>query len=175
MEPRNTPFLSAGLLVALVLPFGIAQAATPPSSPPTAAASEEAVVITGWLQVEGLTMKDVIVEVEVNGTTRIAPVSETGRFTVELPANAEVLLRFEKPGHLSKEVTVDTRYAGNGKGGQKKRHVKFGVIMELERWMGGLTYAGPVGSIGFDQGGGCLAVEHDRTMVPAEQRRPMVF
>ncbi|MBK8340191.1 MAG: hypothetical protein IPK99_09495 [Flavobacteriales bacterium] len=174
MEKRIIPELKVGLITALFFPFGIAQAATPPSSPP-AADSDEAVVLTGWLHVESLTMRDVIVEVEVNGTTQIAPVSEAGRFTVELPANAEVLLRFEKPGHLSKEVTVDTRYAQDGKAGQKKRHVKFGVIMELERWMGGLTYAGPVGSLGFEQGGGCLAVEHDRELVPAERRSPMVF
>lgn len=175
MEKRIIPELKVGLALALFLLFGFAQAATPPSSPPTAAASEEAVVITGWLQVEGLTMKDVIVEVEVNGTTRIAPVSETGRFTVELPANAEVLLRFEKPGHLPKEVVVDTRHARDGEAGQRTRHVKFAVIMELERHMAGLTYPGPVGTLSFDNGGGCLAVAHDRNRVPAKRHATMVF
>ena len=171
MEKRIIPEVKAGLLALLLCHAGVLAVATPPTPPP----AEEAVILTGWLQVASLSMKDAIVEVVVNGTRQIAPVSEAGRFTVSLPADAEVVLRFEKPGHLTKEVMVDTRHAREGKEGHKRRHVKFGVVLELERWMGGLTYAGPVGAIGFEQGGGCLAVAHDRSMVPAEHRAPMGF
>lgn len=120
-------------------------------------------------------MTDVVLEVEVNGTIHTATVSETGRFSVTLPADVEATLRFEKPGHLSKEVLVDTRYAGDGTFEQRTRKLKFAVVMQLERHMGNWTYNGPVGAIAFDQGGGCLAVQHDRALVPADRHKPMVF
>ncbi len=170
MEKRTPITLHTGLCAALLMHIGFVQAGSPPASPPV-----NEVVLTGWLYVEDHTMADVVLEVEVNGRSHMAQVSENGRFTVTLPGEAEVLLRFEKPGHLTKEVLVDTRHAGDGTFGQKTRRVKFAVVMELERHMAGLTYNGPVGSIGFDHGGGCLAVSHDRNMVPARRAKQMVF
>ncbi|MCB9169513.1 MAG: hypothetical protein H6597_06345 [Flavobacteriales bacterium] len=143
--------------------------------PPADRYEEQAVILTGWLAVEDLSVRDVLVEVEVNGSVRSPRVSESGRFTVSLPADAEAHLRFSKPGHLTKEIIVDTHHLWDGEFKQKQRHVKFAVILTLERHMGGLTYAGPVGSIGFDDGGGCIAVAHDRRMVPAKRGRVMVF
>ncbi|MBP7407870.1 MAG: hypothetical protein KA941_03845 [Flavobacteriales bacterium] len=168
MKNRNTIGWKLGLLaIILLINLGNTRAATPPA--------DDAVVLTAWLHVEGYTMADVTVAVEVNGTTEVGRVSENGRFTVSLPADAEVLLRFEKPGHLPKEVVVDTRHARDGEAGQRTRHVKFAVIMELERHMAGLTYPGPVGTLSFDNGGGCLAVAHDRNRVPAKRHATMVF
>ena len=132
-------------------------------------------MVTGWLHVEDLTMADVVLKVEVNGTTELATVSENGRFTVTLPAETEAILRFEKPGHLPKEVVVDTHNAQDGEPGQHTRRVKFAVIMHLVRHMGGQRYAGPVGSLGFDDGGGCLAVSHDQKLVPVQRQALMVF
>ncbi len=171
MRTAITHTLHAGLFAALLVNADTVRAA----GPPMRSAEKEAVVLTGWLRVEDLTVEEALVEVQVNGTTQIAEVSNTGRFTVSLPADAEVVLRFEKEGHLSKEVVVHTRHVNEGDAGQHTRHVRFAVIMELERRMGDLTYAGPVGSIGFDAGGGCLAVAHDRKMVPAKRQAVMVF
>ncbi|HRH70247.1 MAG: hypothetical protein JNL43_13155 [Flavobacteriales bacterium] len=166
MENRNTPQLKSGL-VALVL---LVSATTHAASPPARIVASEAVELTGWLHTEDFTVHETTVEVEVNGVTEVAPVTLNGRFHIELPADAEVRLRFEKEGHLSKEVIVDTRHAQVGDAGQHIRHVKCAVIMELERRMGGLTYAGPVGSLAFDPEGGCLAVTHDRKLVPAKPK-----
>lgn len=172
MEKHIHTQLKAGLLTSLLLPACVALGATPPVTPP----ANDAVMLTAWLHVEDYTMRDVTVAVEVNGTaTEVGRVTENGRFTVSLPADAEVVLRFEKPGHLPKEVVVDTRHARDGEVGQKTRHVKFAVIMELERHMAGLTYPGPVGTLSFDNGGGCLAVAHDRNRVPVKRQVPMVF
>ena len=171
METRNIPSLKASLLALFLMPAGIALAGVPPSGP----SADEAVVLTGWLHVEDHTMTDVTLEVLVNGTVQVAHVSENGRFTVSLPADAEATLRFEKPGHLSKEVMVDTRHSQNGTFNQRTRRLKFAVVMQLERFMTGWTYTGPVGSIGFESGGGCLAVAHDRSLVPASRNVPMVF
>ncbi len=171
MKMQNTLQRNAGLVSLLLISTASMEAASPPLS----IVAEEAVVLTGWLHTEDYTVHETTVEVEVNGVMQIAPVTLNGRFTVTLPTDAEVVLRFEKEGHLSKEVNVDTRHAQEGEVGQRIRHVKFAVIMELERRMGGLTYAGPVGSLGFDAGGGCLAVAHDRRLVPAKRQAVMVF
>lgn len=164
--------LKTGLLASLLLPACVALGATPPAAPP----ASDAVMLTAWLHVEDYTMADVTVAVEVNGSsTEVGRVTENGRFTVSLPADADVVLRFEKPGHLPKEVVVDTHHAQEGEVGQKRRHVEFAVIMDLERHMAGLTYPGPVGTLSFDNGGGCLAVAHDRNRVPVKRHTPMVF
>ncbi len=169
MEKRTLLPVKALLCSTVLLGSAAAFAATPPSG-------AEAVVLTGWLHVEGYTMADVVVEVEVNGTIEVAKVTENGRFEVTLPGDTEATLRIEKPGHLPKEITVDTRNSRDGKPGQRRvRHVSFAVIMQLERHMAGLRYTGPVGNIGFDQGGGCLAVAHNKELVPASRQAPMVF
>jgi hypothetical protein len=72
-------------------------------------------------------------------------------------------------------VVVDTHFATLGEPGQRVRRVRFAVVMELERHMAGFRYQGPVGSIGFDQGGGCLAIARDRKLVPARRQATMVF
>jgi hypothetical protein len=170
METRNNTSLKAGLLSLFLMPAGIALA----GAPPTGASVDETVVLTGWLHVEDHTMADVTLEVLVKGTVRTAQVSENGRFTVSLPADTEATLRFEKPGHLSKEVVVDTRNSQDGSFNQRTRRLKFAVVMQLERYMAGWAYTGPVGSIGFEIGG-CVAVSHDRSLVPVSRNVPMVF
>ncbi len=138
--------------------------------------STATVQLTGWLHVDDLEMRDVDLVVSVNGAQSRVRVNNSGRFEVNLPGESAVTLRFEKPGHVAKEITVDTRNLQDGGfDGQRKRQVKMAVIMEQERYMGGLTFAGPVGRIGFEQGGGCVAVEHTRTTEPAKRRGVMEF
>lgn len=171
MESRITSPTRILLASALLLFSGRILAAHPPG---LKTASDE-VVLTGWLHVEDHTWQDAVVHVEVDGTSQVARVSETGRFDLRLPANTEVVLRFEKPGHLPKEVVVNTAHAHEGAFGKQRRHVKFAVILELERHMAGFTYHSPVGTIGFEQGGGCLAVAHKREKVPPSRNKTMVF
>ncbi len=168
---RNLLQLNTGLIIAMMmLSAAPLHATAPPSS-----ALDEAVVITGWLQTQDLTMVGAVVTIEVNGETQSTTVPESGRFEVSLPADVEAILRFEKPGHLPKEVVVDTHHVNDGVFDGRTRHVKFAVILELARRMGGLTYPGPVGSLGFDKDGGCLAVAHDRSLVPVDRNKVMVF
>lgn len=159
------PFTLAALVCA-----GVASAATPPAQ------RTDDVRLTGWLHVEDHTWRDATVTVEHDGVLQVARVSETGRFDLNLPAGAEVVLRFEKPGHLPKEVAVSTAHARMGMPGRHRRHVRFAVILELERHMAGFTYHSPVGTIGFDPEGGCLAVTHRREKIaPGRAKQPMVF
>jgi hypothetical protein len=115
------------------------------------------------------------VEVEVNGNVQTMHVSKTGRFSLSLPAGLEAVLRFEHPGHLTKEVLVDTHFARTGEPGKHKRHIRFAVILELECLLNNQHYAGPVGSITFDKEGGCAAVDHNRKLIPWRKNKPMVF
>lgn len=145
--------------------------------PPVPAITYNDVTLTGWLHVDDYDFDDATVQVEVNGDVQTAHVSKTGRFDISLPAGTEATLRFEHPGHLTKEVVVDTRHARDGYVGRDVRHVRFAVILEQERYMGGNIYAGPVGNIGFDKDGGCLTVQHTRKLVVGRSRskKPMVF
>lgn len=136
----------------------------------------DAVELTGWLHVDDLRMGDVTVEVVVDGTVNSGGVGDNGRIDVILPAGVRAVLRFSKPGHLTKEVVVDTHHVNDGGFDGKRRHVSFAVILQARADMDGMTYAGPVGSLGFDDGGGCLTVEHDRRLVPEQHRQEiMVF
>lgn len=153
-------------------------AANPPSAgkpAPFGRAAADEVIVTGWMHVEDHTWRDARVSVEVDGELRVAEVSESGRFDIRLPANTEVVLRFEKPEHLAKEVVINTANARTGEPGRHKRHVKFAVILELERHMAGFSYHSPVGTIGFDEDGGCLAVTHKREKIAPGRNKPMVF
>lgn len=159
-------------LILIIVPMTGLYAAPPPAG----RAANATVELTGWLHVDDAEMGDVVLRVEVNGEVHTAQVSGSGRFDVDLPADAAATLRFEKPGHVTKEVTVDTRNVQDGSfTTQKKRQVKLAVIMEQVRFMAGLTYAGPVGNIGFEQGGGCVAVAHTRALTEAKRRAAMEF
>lgn len=169
MHMPRSPFPVAALLALF--------AATSPAFADGPAAPVEAgtVQLTGWLHVDDLSFDLTTVEADVNGMVLFAPVSRTGRFSLTLPVNANAVLRFEHPGHLPKEVKVDTHFAGVGEPGQHARHINFAVVLEPERHMAGLDYAGPVGTIAFDKGGGCAAITKERKLVPTRRQKPIVF
>jgi len=172
METRTSPFVLAAVVALFTGIVSPARAAGPPSAPPFA----EDVELTGWLHVEDFDFDDATVLLVLNGEVRSVPISKTGRIELSLPVGTEAVLRFEHPGHLTKEVTVDTHHARDGHLGRDVRHVRFAVILEETRLMAGMDYAGPVANLGFDKEGGCLAIEHTRTLVVGRSRnKPMVF
>ncbi|MBK9288438.1 MAG: hypothetical protein IPN38_12325 [Flavobacteriales bacterium] len=107
MELRKHLLPSAALVALLFATTTTALAEEPP-------ATAESVVLTGWLHVEDLSFDLTTVEADVNGAVLYAAVSKTGRFTLNLPINANAVLRFEHPGHLPKQVLVDTHFADAG-------------------------------------------------------------
>jgi hypothetical protein len=171
METRKVPFRSAAITVLLTCATIQVKAYGPPSAPLT----DDAVVITGWVHVEDLSFDNTRVQLEVNGEVHLVPLTPLGRFDVNLPVGTEAVLRFEHPGHMPKEVMVNTHDARAGGFREETRRVRLAVILEEERLMGGLRYAGPVGNIGFDKDGGCVAVGHTRQMVVGRKNEPMVF
>lgn len=167
---RSTP-VSAAFLVLFACSASLAKATGMPYTPP----DNDAVQITGWVHVEDLSFDNTRVQLEVNGEEMLVPINNMGRFDINLPAGTEAVLRFEHPGHLPKEVVVDTHDARAGEFKDETRHVKMAVILELERLMAGFKYGGPVGNIAFDKQGGCMAVDHTRKMVVGRRNEPMVF
>jgi len=126
----KTPTLhlhTAALAVLLVCSKTVSASNDLPYTPP----ADDAVAVTGWVHVEDLSFDATTVELEVNGEVQRVPLSNMGRFDLVLPADAHVVLRFEHPGHLPKEVLVDTHHARAGTFREQTRHVRFAVIMVL--------------------------------------------
>ena len=169
---RSSIHLPAVLLAALT---ALSAPLTALAEGPDGPASERVVQLTGWLQTYDLSFSDVVVHVVLEDGGSTTTVNDRGRFEVNLPADVEAVLRIEKPGHVTKEVVVDTRHASTGSFDDRVRKVSFGVVLEPERHMADLTYAGPVGTITFDADGGCLAVEQHRTVMPTRRQATMVF
>ncbi|QQR86273.1 MAG: hypothetical protein IPJ76_17045 [Flavobacteriales bacterium] len=135
----------------------------------------DAVHITGWVHVEDIGFEKTRVLLHIKGEEHWVPITPMGRFDIDLPVGAEAVLRFEHPGHLAKEVLVDTHGANAGEFEDGTRRLRMAVILELERLMAGQKYAGPVGNIAFDKDGGCVAVDRTRRMVVGRTNEPMVF
>jgi hypothetical protein len=167
---RNLPLITAACLL-----LGVVTSPLHASRPPAPGAFEEAVMLTGWLHVEDLTYENAEVVLEMNGEQYTTRVSKSGRFDVSLPAGTEAVLHFKSPGHLTKDLVVDTRFVHEGGFTKEKRHVKFAVVLELERHLYGFHYEGAVGNIGFDKDGGCMNVEHTRRLVVGRPNKTMVF
>lgn len=164
MEKQLAPRLEAALLTALAALLSLSLFADPPGSK-----RMQEVLVTGWLIVDDGTVADVDLVVEIDGERcHVARVLGTGRFDVALPVGGKAVLRFHKPGHLTKEVVVDTRNLdGPGQFHYVPRKVKFGVVLEPnpEQHQVSASYNGPVGSIDFLRGTGLMKVLHHENKV----------
>lgn len=130
----------------------------------------EGVVLTGWLHAVDGYMGDLVLVVELDGVRcSYAKVRRNGRFIVRVPDGAEVYLAFLKPGHLTKEVKVSTRNAVHTSLARSSvRTVKFDVVLEPLEERVGRRYDGPVGSLSFVNGSGCVKVRHHPKLVADE-------
>lgn len=132
----------------------------------------EEVVFTGWLRVEDRNVNDLVLVVEVADQCLYAEVLPSGRFIVAVPVGSKALLAFIKPGHLIKEVELDTRNSmANRKAMRANRTVEFDVVLEPESKRPGRAYDGPVGSLAFNRGTGSTKVRHTVNVVAAGQKQ----
>ncbi|MBL7963483.1 MAG: hypothetical protein JNM31_06525 [Flavobacteriales bacterium] len=171
MQPRK-PAFRVSCLTAL---FALSLSPCMAEGPPAADNTTKTVVLTAWLQVADHSYDLATVSIEVNGDVCYPGISRSGRVQLKLPANTQATLRFEHPGHLPKVVVVDTHHAQDGSFGERTRYIQFAVVLEEERHMAGFTYAGPLGNIGFEQGGGCLAVAHTYKLTQARRNTAVQF
>jgi hypothetical protein len=133
--------------------------------------NSEQIAISGVLRTEGNEeVGDAMMIVELNGESCIYNLyKENGRFKFELPVDVKARVFFEKPGYMTKEVLVDTRYAQRSrKATEENKKVKFEVVLEPVGKHGTKVYAGPVGRIGFAKGTGFMQVRYDLQLKEAE-------
>ncbi|MEZ4757959.1 MAG: hypothetical protein R2817_14120 [Flavobacteriales bacterium] len=159
MEKRLHLSCEAALLTALFALFALSLLAAP--------ASPDAIRIAGQLYITDGHLNDAVLVVELEDAHCLyAELRDDGRFHMDLPVNSRVRLHFMQPGHLPKEVVVDTRNALNTpKALRENRKVKFEVVLESEEQRPGLRYEGPVGAIRFVNGTGTMKVMHDLRVV----------
>ena len=132
----------------------------------------EEVVFTGWLRVEDRNVNDVVIAVEVADQCLYAEVLPSGRFIIVVPAGSQARLAFFKPGHLTKEVELDTRNSmPTRKAARANSTVKFDVVLEPEQKRPGRRYDGPVGSLAFNKGTGSTKVRHTLNVVADDRTK----
>lgn len=166
MEKRLNLTFEAALLLALFALLGLSLVASP--VPP-----RNEVLISGWLLADEDRMDDAVLVVELEGRDCLfAELFDNGQFFFRLPVGTKATLLFIKPGHLPKEVVVDTHNAMiTPKAQRENRKVRFEVVLEEESMRPGRRYEGPVGSIHFVRGTGTMKVKHDLRVV-ADDRSP---
>lgn len=159
---RNTATFCLAIIAGLL--FSNPAAALPPAAP------EGLVALTAWMGLDGAYSNDIIVEVNVNGTKDWSRPDLEGRVDLLLPSGAVALIHFRKPGHLTKTVSVDTHNLPESATRSKQPAISFGVKLEPAGDKGGLAYAGPVGSITFDEVSGNMVIAQDQRLVPVRQQ-----
>lgn len=163
MRTRNLPVAEAVLLTALLSLFALAASAAP--------GSPDEVLFTGWVRLDDKNAEDVVLMVEVADQCLYAEVHPSGRFMLWVPAGAQAKVAFLKPGHLTKEIELDTRHSmANKKAERDNRKVKFDVVLEPERKRPGRRYDGPVGALGFNKGTGTVRARHTLNVVAAPKQ-----
>jgi len=127
------------------------------------------IVFTGWLRVVDRNVDDLVLVVETAESCLYAEVLPSGRFIVSVPVGSQAKVAFIKPGHITKEIELDTRNSmSNRKAARANSKVKFDVVLEPESKRPGRTYDGPVGSLAFNKGTGSTKVRHTLKVVAAE-------
>lgn len=136
-----------------------------------AAPTGQAVLLSGRLLASDHSAHDLVLSVEVEGSCLFAEVSSRGRFSIAVPPGSKAILSFIKPGHLTKEVVIDTESAfGGSRAAKRARKLEFDVVMEPEQKHPGQRFTGPVGSVGFMKGSGALRVRHAPQLTAVEAR-----
>jgi membrane-associated protease RseP (regulator of RpoE activity) len=143
-----------------------------PALAETGREKSEEVVFTGWLRVEDRNVDDLVLVVETAESCLYAEVLPSGRFIVAVPVGSEARLAFIKPGHITKEIELDTRNSmSNRKAARANSKVKFDVVLEPESKRPGRAYDGPVGSLAFNKGTSSTKVRHTLNVVAAEKKQ----
>lgn len=162
MKTQRRISIEAVLLIALFALIALGSFAAP---------TEHEVLLTGRLHTPDRSARDLVLSVEVEGACLYAKVSDNGHFSIVVPPGSKATLSFIKPGHLTKEVFIDTESAFAGTRSVKhERKLEFDVVMVPESRHPGQSYMGPVGSVGFTKGSGTLRVRHAVQLTPVKFR-----
>ncbi|MFZ1689251.1 MAG: hypothetical protein WAU70_17640 [Flavobacteriales bacterium] len=128
-----------------------------------AAKAQGQVVIKGVLSSpEEIISRQTATLIGTDGEGIHVPLRSNGHFKLSLPADQVHVLRFSKPGCVTKQVRIDTRSACKKHPG-KDRLVEFEVILHEADGLEIEQYAGAVGEINFHKSNGRMKVQRDYT------------
>lgn len=162
MKPQRRITIEAVLLIALFALIALGSFAAP---------MDREVLLSGKLLTPDRSTRDMVLSVEVEGACLYAKISDNGHFSIVVPPGSKATLSFIKPGHLTKEVFIDTESAFAGTRSSKyERKLEFDVVMVRESNHPSQSFIGPVGSIGFVQGSGSLRVRHQAKLTAIAHR-----
>jgi hypothetical protein len=100
-----------------------------------------------------------VLVISASGTQEL-DVKADGRYNITVCAKEPVLLRFEKGGHITKEVKLNTNNIFASKMAIKKNRIlRFNVELMPENFGVDLAFIAPVGEIRFLNGSGLMKVE----------------
>ncbi|MFZ1333388.1 MAG: hypothetical protein WAR83_14435 [Flavobacteriales bacterium] len=91
-------------------------------------------------------------------------ISPKGHYMVNVPAKDSYLLRFYKPGFVTKEIAVDGHYANTKNYGE--RTVKFDITLEAQDQENPVEYSGPAVEVSFAQMSRDLRIEEQNELIP---------
>ena len=98
------------------------------------------------------------------GDTLLRRTSTKAHFHMRVPAKDRYMIRFDRPGCRSKQITVDAQEVMPRMISLKGRRVRFGVALEHDP-QAELHYARPVGHIEVGQAGRTVQVEYDYALI----------
>ncbi|MBK6627032.1 MAG: hypothetical protein IPJ87_13595 [Flavobacteriales bacterium] len=124
-----------------------------------AAGAQTFVTFTGDVRMPDQDLHPVRMTVSDGHETMDVVLGRNGAYSFHIPVNERVTLTLESPGHITKEVSIDTHGVPEASG-LFARTVRVAFDLELERQPDEmqLCYTGPVGAIAF--------TENDGTIVP---------
>ncbi|MBV6406109.1 MAG: hypothetical protein IT228_07880 [Flavobacteriales bacterium] len=115
-----------------------------------AAGAQTYVTFTGAVHMPDQELHAVRMTVSDGSETMDVMLGRHGSYSFHIPVNERVVLTLESPGHITKEVEIDTHGVPEANG-LFARNVRVAFDLELERQPDDvlLCYAGPVGRISF--------------------------
>ena len=120
-----------------------------------AAGAQTFVTFTGDVRMPDQDLHPVRMTVSDGHETMDVVLGRNGAYSFHIPVKERVTLTLESPGHITKEVTIDTHGVPEARG-LFARTVRVAFDLELERQPDDLhlCYAGPVGHIAFAENDG---------------------
>ena len=119
------------------------------------------VVLKGRVITPSHLQEPVVVTLEAlsDGETMPVDIRRNGRFHIVAPATDGYLVHFTQRGTITKTIRVDGQHA-NRRNALKDRLVGFDVVLAASDHAERMSYAVPVGHIGFEARTGRMTVEH---------------
>lgn len=115
-----------------------------------AAGAQTFVTFTGDVRMPDQDLHPVRMSISDGAESMDVVLGHNGAYSFHIPVNERVTLTLESPGHITKEITIDTHGVPEAKGMfARTQRVAFDLELERQPDELKLCYTGPVGAIAF--------------------------